>query len=91
MLTADALQLNLRGVGPFEIVFLDPPFDGPPLADLCTLLADAEVLADNALVYMEAGRKSPVPDLPGGWTLFKERTAGQVRYSLVSVSRNSAQ
>ena len=69
--------------GTFDLVFLDPPFDGPRLQDLCTLLEKSAVLAESALVYMEMDKRQNQPDLPPGWLTEKEQTAGQVRYMLV--------
>ncbi|HJP05155.1 MAG: 16S rRNA (guanine(966)-N(2))-methyltransferase RsmD [Chromatiales bacterium] len=79
---ADALQLHYGNLGPFDIVFLDPPFQGPDLANLCTLLESSGGLSASALIYMEMHRKTPLPELPAGWTVKKEQTAGQVRFAL---------
>jgi 16S rRNA (guanine966-N2)-methyltransferase len=70
--------------GPFDLVFLDPPFDGPRLQDLCTLLEKSDVLAKTALIYMEMDKHQALPELPSGWLTEKERIAGQVRYVLAS-------
>ena len=84
VMIADALKLDLAGYGPFDIVFLDPPFTGPHLQDLCTLLERSCALAPSALIYMEMDRKQALPELPESWSVRKEQTAGQVRYALVS-------
>jgi len=84
IIVGDALKVDLTVKGPFDIVFLDPPFDGPNLQDLCTLLEQSGALAPSAHLYMEMGRKQGLPALPAGWTVSKEQTAGQVRYALVS-------
>jgi 16S rRNA (guanine966-N2)-methyltransferase len=70
--------------GRFDLVFLDPPFDGPRLQDLCTLLEKSDVLAKTALIYMEMDKHQALPELPSGWLTEKERIAGQVRYVLAS-------
>lgn len=69
--------------GPFDIVFLDPPFSENALADLCRLLAESALLAPGALVYLEDERSRPPVPLPAGWRTFRDRHAGNVRYSLV--------
>jgi 16S rRNA (guanine966-N2)-methyltransferase len=82
---ADALSF-LRGDGQaFDIVFLDPPFDADLGGDLCRLLDERGWLTANAMVYLEQDRDRPLPDLPDGWVVLKEKTAGQVRYALVTV------
>jgi 16S rRNA (guanine966-N2)-methyltransferase len=84
IITSDALKLDLGAKGPFDIVFLDPPFDGPHLQDLCTLLEESNALALSAHIYMEMDRRQDLPELPTSWAVSKEQTAGQVRYALVS-------
>lgn len=84
IIVGDALRVDLAAKGPFDIVFLDPPFDGPHLQDLCTLLEQSGALAPSAHIYMEMDRKQGLPVLPAGWAVSKEQTAGQVRYALVS-------
>jgi 16S rRNA (guanine966-N2)-methyltransferase len=81
---ADALDyLRSAAGGPFDIVFLDPPFAADMLAETCRLLAGSQLLADDALVYLELDRKEAEPELPDGWQIKKNKTAGNVRYMLV--------
>jgi 16S rRNA (guanine966-N2)-methyltransferase len=70
----------------FDIVFLDPPFSADLLEELCRLVAESGVLAPRACVYLEQDRAQQPPELPPGWKVLKEKTAGQVRYSLIAVS-----
>jgi 16S rRNA (guanine966-N2)-methyltransferase len=69
---------------PFDIVFLDPPFAADLLGDLCRLLDERGWLAAGARVYLEQDTERPLPRLPDGWAVFREQTAGQVRYALVT-------
>lgn len=86
----DAIHfLESHDEAPFDIVFLDPPFDNAPLTDLCRLL-EAEV-ADGALIYIERGSDQPAPDLPEGWEVLREKRAGMVVYSLVRASKPAAE
>ncbi len=68
----------------FDLVFLDPPFADDLLKELCRLLAGSGCLAASARIYLEQDRQQTVPTLPEGWTFIREKTAGNVRYSLVS-------
>ena len=70
----------------FDLVFLDPPFADDLLEDLCRLLAGSGCLAAGARIYLEQERNQTVPTLPKGWAFIREKTTGNVRYSLVSVS-----
>ena len=67
----------------FDIVFLDPPFGDDRLAELCRLLEQQNVLAPDALVYLEQDKSKPETELPKGWLTLKNKTAGNVRYRLV--------
>jgi 16S rRNA (guanine966-N2)-methyltransferase len=84
VLQMDALDY-LRGerVERFDVVFLDPPFAADLIDELCRLLAERQMLADDASVYLEQDRSAPEPDLPEGWQVLKNKTAGNVRYMLV--------
>lgn len=68
----------------FDVVFLDPPFSNDCVADLCRLLAEEGLLANNARVYIEQDRNQPEPELPPGWSVAKKKTAGNVRYALLT-------
>jgi 16S rRNA (guanine966-N2)-methyltransferase len=68
---------------PFNLVFLDPPFATDCHEELCRLLADHGWLAKGAQVYLEQHSSQQLPELPDGWVLLKEKTAGNVRYSLI--------
>ena len=81
----DAISYLKRDPEPFDIVFLDPPFADDLLEDLCRLLSEGNWLADGARVHLEQDRERPLPALPDGWIIINDKTAGQVRYALVTV------
>ena len=83
VVTADALRFLTGPSQPFDLVFLDPPFGAVPLGELCTLL-DKGWLAGGARVYLELHRDEDLPELPAGWTVLREKTAGQVRFALAA-------
>ena len=68
----------------FDIVFLDPPFAADLQDELCRLLNKHHWLADNARIYIELDGGQPVPLLPEGWSVMKNKTAGKVRYLLAT-------
>ncbi len=87
---ADAAKfLRQPGARQFDIVFLDPPFDGDLHGDLCKLLDESSVLAAGALVYIEEDRAKPEVVLPPNWKTLKSSSAGNVRYSLVHPASKS--
>lgn len=87
ILRADALAWLESGPsgGPFDLVFLDPPFADGLLAPALDRLARPGWLAPGARIYLEAPRDRPWPPLPAGWMLTRDRTAGRIRYALAGV------
>ena len=84
---ADALDWLARTAPvAFDICFLDPPFAAGLLGDAAGLLATRAWLAPSALVYLEAARADGLSSLPRGWTLRRDKNAGQVRYALAEAS-----
>ncbi|MEO8977038.1 MAG: 16S rRNA (guanine(966)-N(2))-methyltransferase RsmD [Casimicrobiaceae bacterium] len=77
-LCADAFAALARETGPFDVIFLDPPFAEDPwsrLFDLC-----APRLAEGGYIYAEAGRAlCPPPSL----ALHRHARAGHVHYHLL--------
>jgi len=67
---------------PFDIVFLDPPFESALLTDCLPLLAMPGWFAAGALVYLETARETPLPPLPASWQLHREKFAGGTAYRL---------
>ncbi|MFZ1623922.1 MAG: 16S rRNA (guanine(966)-N(2))-methyltransferase RsmD [Gammaproteobacteria bacterium] len=86
VLRADARRW-LAGSVPrsFDLVFLDPPYAGDELGNLCKLVARGW-LAPHAWVYLETSRKNTLPELPEGWHLHREREAGEVRFALARLA-----
>jgi 16S rRNA (guanine966-N2)-methyltransferase len=75
----DAISF-LRGTqNRYEIVFVDPPYDSPLLAS--TLANLPTVLKQMNRIYLEWPKGKP-PVLPAGYSLLKEKAAGQVSYGL---------
>jgi 16S rRNA (guanine966-N2)-methyltransferase len=82
----DAMEFLRSGANSaFDVVFLDPPFAADMLGDLCRLLDKASLVRSGSLVYLEDDRARAPVELPGGWSLLRSKTAGNVRYSLAQV------
>jgi 16S rRNA (guanine966-N2)-methyltransferase len=75
----DALK---KPVQPFDIVFLDPPYQKNLLLPCCFYLEENAFLADNAYIYLEAKEELKENDLPANWQIIKSKIAGQVAYHL---------
>ena len=75
---ADALQLlTLTPERPFDIVFLDPPFDAGLWTRTAALLQQRGWLADNARIYVETPLQ-PAFEPPTNWALHRQSRAGAV-------------
>ena len=88
--TTDAMSyLQNATAKQFNFVFLDPPFREDSLAELCRLIDERDLLANGANVYLEQDRSGAEPELPDGWSILKNRTAGNVRYMLVAIGHRN--
>lgn len=78
---ADALQWlqqPVQPIKPFDLVFLDPPFDIDCTVAACNLLLRNRWLNDQAILYFERHiNNNPLP-LPDTLTLIKEQQMGWV-------------
>jgi 16S rRNA (guanine966-N2)-methyltransferase len=68
---------------PFDIVFLDPPYDSELLAAAAAALVGR--LAPDARIYVERRARDPLPALPASWNELRAGRAGEVGYHLFSV------
>jgi 16S rRNA (guanine966-N2)-methyltransferase len=70
----------------FDVVFLDPPFAQPRLAeDACRRLAEGGWLAPGAQVYLEVATHAQRPRVPAEWTTVREKAGGDA-YALLYAS-----
>jgi 16S rRNA (guanine966-N2)-methyltransferase len=73
------LPQNASDTEPFDIVFLDPPFDSTLLTDTITALTQqSTLLAENAMIYIEAPARQILNFMPENWQLHRHKTAGDV-------------
>ncbi|MGO1315885.1 MAG: 16S rRNA (guanine(966)-N(2))-methyltransferase RsmD [Cellulomonadaceae bacterium] len=75
---ADRAERYVAGQsGPWDVVFLDPPYDLGEDALAALLAALADRLAPDAVVVVERSRRSPEPTWPGGWTCEARKDYGE--------------
>lgn len=77
----DAIRYLSGDAQPFDIVFLDPPFQSTLLSDVCHLLDTNSWLKPGAHIYIELP-KSAADQIDIPWKQIKAKTAGQVAYAL---------
>lgn len=68
---------------PFDIVFVDPPFDDGLWPAVITALESGDWLAPQAFIYLETPAAKPLPTLPVTWHTWREGKAGEVGYHLL--------
>lgn len=68
---------------PYDVIFLDPPYQSGLLLPTCQYLEEHGYLAKNAYVYLEANAPIQHNALPSGWQMLKSKMAGQVAYHLI--------
>jgi 16S rRNA (guanine966-N2)-methyltransferase len=69
---------RLAREAPFDLVFVDPPYDVPTveIERVLASLAEPGWLVPGATVVLERSKTSPPPTLPAGWTVRFERAYG---------------
>jgi len=77
----DAKQFLLQEHQPYDIVFLDPPFHKGLAQEVLSKLAQTNLLAEGALIYLEMEQNLEV-EIPQSWELLKDKKAGQLQYRL---------
>lgn len=82
VLVGDSQQWLAETPGPFDVVFLDPPFGAGLLPGLLAELGVPGRLSPQALVYIESEAEAGEPALPAGWGLHRTGRAGKVGYHL---------
>jgi 16S rRNA (guanine966-N2)-methyltransferase len=86
---ARALDFIERVEHSLDLVFIDPPFGLGLAQPTLDALLRPGVLAAAAQLYLEMGRGEEAPQVPSAWTLWREKTAGEVTsrlYQLPEVS-----
>ena len=88
VVTVDALAwLQQPASERFDLVFLDPPFDGALWEEAARRLGPW--LAPDAWIYVESPVKT-APALPPGWQLHREGQTRDVRFALFRTGNTSA-
>jgi 16S rRNA (guanine966-N2)-methyltransferase len=75
---------------PLDLIFADPPFADQRVESWIAEVADRQMLVDGGYLYLEQPSDRPLPPLPSSFSLWKEKTAGQVSYRVLQFSNNQA-
>ena len=89
IINQDVLEwLSKKSELPYDIIFLDPPFEGGLLQASTKLLDKNNLLTPDTLIYIEAPADLSVIPAPIGWVPIKSKIAGKVGYHLLAKSEN---
>ncbi len=80
--TEDALRWLQQPADPFDLVFVDPPYDLGLAEPACADLEARGWLSDEAWIYVESRRQGIVPAVPDNWQLHREKLAGEIHARL---------
>lgn len=80
---APAERALYRLEGPFDIVYLDPPYADPVPTQVFRLLRERQLLAPDALVVYEHAAKRILPDIPG-YRSVREEVYGDVALAFLA-------
>ena len=84
------LQQTASDSKPFDIIFLDPPFDSTLLAQAIDALSQqSTLLAQDAMIYIETPAHHTPDFIPEGWQLHRHKTAGDVTCHLYHLRQSS--
>ena len=79
---ADAIEWIQKNNETFDIVFIDPPFNGDPIYEICQKV-EAAAMAKR-LIYLEWHSDIDSSLLPKQWNLLKHKKSGSVFFALCS-------
>lgn len=83
LMQMDVLNFLARCNEQFDLVFLDPPFGQNLIGPTCLALHSNGILAPYAKIYIESERGLTLEALLPDWALLKQKTAGDVCFSLL--------
>ncbi|QCZ92331.1 16S rRNA (guanine(966)-N(2))-methyltransferase RsmD [Salinimonas iocasae] len=85
VLQGDALALLGEQSGPFDIVFVDPPFKFDLVKPTLALIQQNNLVCAGSVIYLEQEPDAPLPELPGHWQVTKHKQSSGLQYLLIEV------
>jgi 16S rRNA (guanine966-N2)-methyltransferase len=91
VVVAPAARYLRNAVGPWDLIFLDPPYESDELDRILTLIATQGKLSDNGRVYFERPGKEvlavdshTLSRSSAGWRMLKHSHAGDNQFGLLA-------
>ena len=63
---------------PFELIFLDPPFNQNLLPETIQRIVEKNLLAIDGVIYIECEGQGAIYSVPENWQLIKEKRSAQI-------------
>lgn len=82
VLNGDALQHLPQLQGQFDLVFIDPPFHQGLVPQVLEKMACLDLLANDALIYIETELENSHYQVPNSWQQIKQKQTKQLCYRL---------
>lgn len=81
VLQQDALGY-LSGCAPFDLIFVDPPYDAGLYAPVLERINSVDLLSDGGIIICESRRETAMPELTAPYHLRREYRYGKVKLSV---------
>ncbi|MBD3587044.1 16S rRNA (guanine(966)-N(2))-methyltransferase RsmD [Salinimonas sp. HHU 13199] len=81
----DALALLGQQSEPFDIIFVDPPFNADLVRPAISLILQHGLVQTGSLIYVEQEPDAALPALPGHWQIIKHKQSSGLQYLLIEV------
>ncbi len=80
-------QLNKIPPQPFDIIFIDPPFNFGLIKATCDQLANSPYIAQDSLIYVECEKTLDIRQaIPSSWQIIKQSKSGLAKYYLLQLN-----
>ena len=83
---SDSLSYLTQHSTPFDLVFIDPPFNCGLIEPILNVLLNQQRLSEDALIYIEHEATLQLPHYPE-FKVLKEKSTAQFRYALYQYSK----
>jgi 16S rRNA (guanine966-N2)-methyltransferase len=67
----------------YDLIFLDPPFDGNELTSTLEQICSGNLLDSEGFIYIESASVISTDSLPDGWIIHRQKRAASVHYCLI--------
>ncbi len=78
----NALQMVKNLPHPFQLIFIDPPFNKQLVNASLDALVNSDAVAPDCLIYIEQESSAGSPQVPQHWQRIKHKKTAQVEYAL---------